>query len=240
MASNEGATLRERILQRALELFNERGIEYVGVRELARDLGIQAGNISYHFPTKDDLVLAIGLQLRELNDATIRLPDELSLIGFLEMLEQAFRNHHRFRCLFLSLPKLLIQNDEMAAAYVGTREVARRQVIEGYLKELGESGLLRLELTDHERRRITSFCALVARGWIGDAWVSFPDATPEWQMDHYLHLVVDHLHGFATPRGRTQLARYRETLTGGWADSPGPGTPGARSRGDEPLRRFHS
>jgi AcrR family transcriptional regulator len=230
MEAAEAGTLRERILERALELFNERGIEYVGVRELARDLGIKGGNITYHFPTKDDLVVAIGLELRKLNDATIRLPSEPSLEGFLEMLRQAFQNHHRFRCLFLSLPKLLLQNEALAAAYLPTKEAERRSVLLNYLERLQDSGLLRRNVTSEERRRIVSFCALLTRGWIGDGRVSFPDATPQWQMDHYLHLLVDHLTDFAALRGRAELRRFRGTLSGRWDD---PGRTGHEDKGVE-------
>jgi AcrR family transcriptional regulator len=206
--------LRDRILERALELFNERGIEYVGVRELARDLGIQAGNISYHFPTKDDLVRALGLGLRDLNDATIRLPKAPSLEAFMEMFRQVFRNHHRYRCLFLSLSKLLAPGEALAGLYVGTTEVDRRRVIFEYLLGLQEAGLLRPELAEEELRRLVSFCGLVSRGWIADARVSLPDASPGWQMDHYLHILVDHLEGHATPEGRRELARFRDSLEG--------------------------
>lgn len=43
---------KERIVSKALELFNEHGIEYVGLRELAAHLGIRVSNITYYFPTK--------------------------------------------------------------------------------------------------------------------------------------------------------------------------------------------
>lgn len=226
-------TTRERILSRALELFNERGIEYVGVRELARELELQPGNISYHFSTKDDLVLAIGLQLRELNDATIALPGTPTLEGLLETLRQAFRNHWRYRCLFLSLPKLLEQNEAMAEAYVRTREVERRELLHGWLERLVDGGLLRSGVTSEERWRIATFCALVARGWIGEGRVSFPDASPEWRMDHYLHIVADHLEGYATPRGAAELARFRATLGDGRVEA-------GEGHREDPLRRFHA
>ena len=45
----------EKILSKALELFNARGIEYVGLRELAGILEMRVSNITYYFPTKDEL-----------------------------------------------------------------------------------------------------------------------------------------------------------------------------------------
>ena len=49
-------TTKEKILSKALEMFNDRGIEYVGLRELAAILAMRVSNITYYFPTKDDLV----------------------------------------------------------------------------------------------------------------------------------------------------------------------------------------
>ena len=54
--SKSEITTEEKILAKALEMFNERGIEYVGMRELAATLNIRVSNITYYFPTKDDLV----------------------------------------------------------------------------------------------------------------------------------------------------------------------------------------
>lgn len=211
---------RDRILARALELFNERGIEYVGVRELARELGLKPGNISHHFPTKDDLVFAIALELRELNDATIRLPDPPTLEGLLATLQQAFRNHWRYRCLFLSLPKLFEQNEAIADSYLRGREVQRRELLHRWFGHLVGVGHLRASLTSEDRWRMATFCALVARGWIAEGRVSFPDATPEWRMDHYLRILADHLAGVATPAGRTRIARFVADLEDGWVEGP--------------------
>ncbi len=50
--------LRQRIIDRALALFNEHGLERIGMRELARDLQLRPGNLTYHFARKEDLILA--------------------------------------------------------------------------------------------------------------------------------------------------------------------------------------
>ena len=53
---------RRKIRDKALEMFNERGIEYVGLRELAAILDMRVSNITYYFPTKDDLVYEITMR----------------------------------------------------------------------------------------------------------------------------------------------------------------------------------
>lgn len=75
--------LEARIVETALRLFNESGIEYVGMRELAAVLGIRIGNLNYYFPTKDDLVYRISLELAQQNSSTIVPVERITLPAFL-------------------------------------------------------------------------------------------------------------------------------------------------------------
>jgi AcrR family transcriptional regulator len=43
----------EKILAKALEMFNERGVDSVGLRELAGILDMRVSNITYYFPTQE-------------------------------------------------------------------------------------------------------------------------------------------------------------------------------------------
>lgn len=55
---------RQRILDRAYELFSHRGVRAVGVDELIESAGVAKATFYKHFPSKDDLVLAF-LEQRE-------------------------------------------------------------------------------------------------------------------------------------------------------------------------------
>lgn len=52
-------TTRQNIRQTAEKLFRERGYAAVGMRELAREVGIEAPSIYNHFKSKDDLLREI-------------------------------------------------------------------------------------------------------------------------------------------------------------------------------------
>ena len=49
---------RQRILDTALELFNRHGYAATSLAAIAAAAGIRQGNLTYHFPTKLDLVAA--------------------------------------------------------------------------------------------------------------------------------------------------------------------------------------
>ena len=70
-----GNETARRILDHARRAFNERGVAAVGIREIARDLGLSPGNVSYHFPTKEALVVALIEQVHAENNAAVSAPD---------------------------------------------------------------------------------------------------------------------------------------------------------------------
>lgn len=60
----KGHETREQILEAALHLFVEEGYRAMTMRRVAAECGLKLGNLTYHFPTREDLV-------RELLEAVI-------------------------------------------------------------------------------------------------------------------------------------------------------------------------
>ncbi len=54
--------LREALLTRAIETLNDRGVEHLSLRALARDLDVSHAAPLRHFPTKADLLNAIAVE----------------------------------------------------------------------------------------------------------------------------------------------------------------------------------
>jgi AcrR family transcriptional regulator len=78
-----GAT-RERILDVALELFNEQGYDKTSLREIAERLGVTKAALYYHFERKEDILLELHLRLHALGrtilDELDRLDDEHRIV----------------------------------------------------------------------------------------------------------------------------------------------------------------
>lgn len=51
--------VKEEIIQAARRLFNERGYGEVSMRDIADALSISVGNLTYHYPRKEDLIVAV-------------------------------------------------------------------------------------------------------------------------------------------------------------------------------------
>ncbi len=56
---------RERILEAALDLFNEYGVPGVATATIAETMNISPGNLYYHFHSKDKIIEALFSQFKQ-------------------------------------------------------------------------------------------------------------------------------------------------------------------------------
>ena len=50
---------RQQLLDVAARLFRERGYHVTSMRDIAREVGMLSGSIYYHFPSKEEMLLAV-------------------------------------------------------------------------------------------------------------------------------------------------------------------------------------
>lgn len=195
---------QEKILAKALEMFNERGVEYVGLRELAAVLNIRVSNITYYFPTKDDLVYQLAVELSELNSQVFAHSPAITLAGFMHMLKSLYVNQLRYKCLFLSVVHLMGQNKKMAARYQQT-QTERFSVLRLNLQTLVQSGELLVE-DENELEILLSTLSLVNRFWISEAQISYRHLSAQEQIEHYLDIVTRLLLPYTSVQGAAKLS----------------------------------
>ncbi len=153
------ADTRERILAATLELWNERGFTAVPVAELATAAGMSNGNLSYHFPSKRDLVVALYDRAEK---AHLELVREWDPDTALEVLPGWIRDltaeMWRYRFLYRDAPHLFAAVPEIGARARATLVTEGRRQFRGGLEALVAAGHLRI---DPE-----ALDALVTTGWI--------------------------------------------------------------------------
>ena len=201
---------KDTILQKALEMFNEKGIEYTGVRELAGLLDMRVSNISYYFPSKDDLVAELAVELRALNNTLAEKPIN-TLKDYLEMNLQRQRHQYAYRCLFLSFVHLITQNPILARNYKQT-EKQRMAEARGYIITLIENGYLHETQATENIDILVGHLSLISRFWLSEARVTFPGEKPEVVINRYNLLLCDVLERYATAKGKRDIKIYVETM----------------------------
>ena len=89
------AAMKDTIIAVAIDLFFTKGYFATSISEIARGCGIQKASIYYHFPCKEDLLLAI--METTMADLTAGLEDGLAAAATVEeQMRAAVRNHIRF------------------------------------------------------------------------------------------------------------------------------------------------
>jgi len=194
---------KEKIIQKALELFNENGIEYVGMRELAASIDMQIGNITYYFPTKNDIVNQLALDLSDLNTKTLIPPDYLTMQSFLEMRRRTFENQYKYRCLFLSFVHLIKQNLAIAERYKKVEKERENNLLNNIT--LLQKGHYLKVISQEDIDFLGAAIALIARFWISEASISYDHMSVENKIHHYTKLIAQMLIPYATRKGRMQI-----------------------------------
>ena len=90
---------QEKILRNAIQLFNKRGVSNVRLQDIAKKAGISAGNLSYHYKLKKDLIEGVldymsqtGKEMSSQNMAHVEKNDYTSVVkNYL-----GFQIRHRF------------------------------------------------------------------------------------------------------------------------------------------------
>lgn len=190
------------IVDRALAMFNEKGVEYVGMRELAADLEMRIGNLTYYFPTKDDLVLRLSTELAEENNRTIVAHELMTMETFFEMLQSVFRNHYKYRCLMLSFVHIMQRNPLIARRYNKTQS-HRNETWYKNIQALRNGKYIKAD--EQEVDFLVSAIALIARFWISEAAISYRNQSEEEQARHYLKMVARIFLPYATAKGKGVL-----------------------------------
>jgi AcrR family transcriptional regulator len=203
--SNQQSSTRERIIDQAVDLFNEQGIEGVGMRDIARSLNLSPGNLTYHFAKKEDVLVAVAERLSALNSRShMAVGQPQSLTEFLGMFEQIFHNQFQFRCLPLSIVHLNEHYPAMAARYRGVQTM-RTASFKEKLVHLRAHGYLREDVSSVEIDRMAAYCSLIGRFWLSEYWISYRERSIEEMIAHYLDLLGGVFLPYVSPKGFQDL-----------------------------------
>ncbi len=197
-------TTRDTLLYRALELFNTHGLESVGVRDLARDLDLSPGNVSYYFAKKEDLVRALMAELAVRNDRAVAdLADSPTLVALLERYRRTFEAQYDYRFLSRSIVQVVDHYPDLGARYARVDLERRRGLTRALRAMIGRD--LRADTDAETIARVVGTCTLTARFWLSEMRLSYRDVPVPLVIDHYLAVISQGLWGPATPRARSSL-----------------------------------
>ena len=204
------ATTRDKILAAAQRLWNERGFALVTVADLAAEAGISTGNLSYHFPTKSDLVLTLydRAEKRHLDVVVDWTPGEV-LAQLPAWVRELCAVMWDYRFLYRDLEQLLVAAPELSKPGRSRLIQVGRKQLRTCLETMADAG--HLASPRSEIQAISTSCWIVARYWIdfvvearAVAWLRRQDV--EELVDQLAALVRPHLKPTARRKLQAALA----------------------------------
>ena len=98
---------KRKIIETAVQLMNKNGFSNVSLKQIADEISISPGNLTYHFKLKSDLIEGIHQQMVEEMEGVIRPMGMVDLGHFQKSLLYTFQFQERYRFFFLDLVEIV-------------------------------------------------------------------------------------------------------------------------------------
>lgn len=130
---------KSKIIEAATRLYNEKGLSNITSRHIAAEINISHGNLEYHFPNKEALLLAIYQQMRQevssfYEDPTndISIPVEY-LHKILVRLEEFQRKYMFFNLDVLEISRKYVKVDLLLKDTFQIRKIQMRALFQKFV-----------------------------------------------------------------------------------------------------------
>lgn len=198
----------EKILDVARKLFNTKGLAKVSVRDICAELGISAGNFSYHFPTKDTIVVSLyQSMLSELVRVLETIPrDKVSIVLYLESHKHLFQIQLKYKFIYLNLFEIATNHPEIKATYlknIGYERKMAKELFDVYVAK----GVIKKGISSSQFERILNVGQIINNSWVIDAEIVFT-GNKKQQLNYYMSICCGLLEPYLTEGSLKEYKNY--------------------------------
>jgi len=142
VTEKKGVLSKNWLIENCIRVFNTKGLD-ITLNQLAVDLGISLGRITYYFPTKEKLLVAISLdyelKLHEITSKFEYKEGDNFLLEQLKLFSKIMDNQYHYRCVMIYASGTSNSRKEMITqintSFRGSSE--RLQLLVNHLIDLG-------------------------------------------------------------------------------------------------------
>lgn len=194
---------KELLLHIARGLFTKYGVAEVSLRQIAAEAGISHSNLIYHFPSKNDLIIALHLQLMEKAIALNQQVQTASnpLEGLLQSTQIGFTILYEYRFLMIDLPHILRANKTLHNTFLDLEKL-RADMYSIEIQKAVDQNLMRQELYQGEYTGLIERIKIFSDAWIASSAIyDFPENYNI--IEKYVKLFMGFFYPYLTDKGRS-------------------------------------
>jgi AcrR family transcriptional regulator len=178
-----------RILQTALELFNEHGSAAISATRVAERCGISKGNLQYHFRNKREIIFALfQMAIREMDAGWYRDHLAPSLEHMAAMYVRQLQLILKYRFFYREMADLLRQDPQLRKRFADNRERRIRE-LEKFMMALQARGLMRFPADLRRLRAIIDVTWIVNENWLNYMDYHDREVTVEAMLEGYSEIL---------------------------------------------------
>ncbi|MEX6687466.1 TetR/AcrR family transcriptional regulator [Danxiaibacter flavus] len=193
---------KEIILQTALNLFNENGINSVTTRSIATEMGISQGNLQYHYKNVDTIIEALFSNLtQEFNQLVSALetgeylaPEELWL-----SVHRTFPLIYNYRFIFLHFVEIARRIPAIGKKYAAINSQRKIQFM-AIIHKLVESGYFRKEIPEEQYHHLITRLFITADFWLSSNAIT-GNAKGKNAIKVFTDVFFSNFYPYLTPKG---------------------------------------
>lgn len=205
---------RADILETALKLFNEKGIDGVTTRDIAKKIKISLGNLTYYFPAKSDIVYALVEEWgKAVDDALTDHTDTNmnALTDYFYQVKIVFETQLKYKCILQNRYGEIINSFPDTQKYLSDFLKIRFDSWEQLNKQLVNEELARKELVI-ESHALSAMLNILATFWQQEFLIYFPELTEEQKVEKALDIFFQAYKPYLTKKGLDGLTPLLKEL----------------------------
>jgi len=197
---------KEQILETALATFNSKGYENVSTYDISRQMKISQGNLTYHFPTKKDLINNLAKSMiAEIDKFILIVGDDFSIRDFYDNLYKTFKINLKYKFIYMNYSQIVL-NDPDLNEYFMNNLLNRKQLLFKILKQLIQNGDLASDSILSINDMLAGTINMIAIYWVPESEIYYPKMTDEERINHHLDLIFMQFIPYLSAAGKENIS----------------------------------
>ncbi|WP_375578214.1 TetR/AcrR family transcriptional regulator [Marivirga tractuosa] len=192
---------KEKILETARILFNTHGISAISSKSIAEEMGISYGNLCYHYPKKDDIILQLYLNMQKNVEQQFKnIKEEVINLEFmLSRLKILFEEIYKYKFIYLGITKVVRHFDHIKK-HAQDQFDQRWNILDTISGFLIANGYMKAFKDNGQKDMLIHALLMVSNSWISDAEVFYKGKDSE-KIDYYMQVFFNLVRPTLTEKG---------------------------------------